>query len=502
MWDTWLVEREGLFYLFYIRLPRVREPSGPAPTLGPGWDGISLATSSDLLHWTEHGPVLEKSTDAAWLGTGMVHRVGERFVMNYSEERPPGCQTICFATSDDLRRWVPLSRDHDLRADGRIYQADVASSTDPLPRWDSIGVVPPARPGESYFGVIAANSCHQVLPGQCAVLGMLSSDDGLHWVPRPPGTAPGLFPNYEVAEHVEISGRHYVLFSTNTTAGARFVPGDPLPQGGTYYVVSDQRDGPYVRPPVHPMLHGHRIGGREFGVYVGRPITTSGGELLFYHHWTADPPEAWWGPPKRLVERGPYVLGLDYWPGCEALKEPASGEHLGADAVRPLPPTGAVAVVSWAVDNATLVSTNAGGAHGAHWADAGPPGRGRIIETQVRIDAGRGLGLWAQYRDSPSMVVVSLNSDSQRLELGTIFPATDNSSLNFHVEELVDWPLAKGVPHHVRLLVRHSFLEVYIDERLAKSFVCRQRLEPSKAGFFSDLADGRFLKPRHWLMSL
>jgi hypothetical protein len=100
------------------------------------------------------------------------------------------------------------------------------------------------------------------------------------------------------------------------------------------------------------------------------------------------------------------------------------------------------------------------------------------------------------------MVALSLNSESQQLELGTIFAATDNSSLNFHIEELVDWPVAKGVAHHVRLLVRHSFMEVYIDGRLAKSFVCRQRLEPSRAGFFSDVADGRFLKPRRWLMSL
>src|SRR5262245_44365575 len=39
--------------------------------------------------------------------------------------------------------------------------------------------------------------------------------------------------SFEVPEHFELGGRHYVLFSTNTTAGARYVPGDPLPQGGT-----------------------------------------------------------------------------------------------------------------------------------------------------------------------------------------------------------------------------------------------------------------------------
>ena len=507
MWDTWLIEHDELYYLFYIRLLRTADQSNPPGTMGAGWDAINLATSPDLLHWTEYGTVLEKDPEAAWLGTGMVHRSGDQFVMNFSEERPVGRQTISFATSTDLLNWERLPHEYDLHADGVIYQADAAGSADPLPRWDSIGIVPEDDGEGGFLGFLAADGQDPPLAAQCAVLGLISSADGISWRPLPPATAPGLFPSYEVAEHVEISGRHYMLFSTNTTAGARFVPGDPLAQGGTYYVISNEVRGPYERPAVHPLLHGHRIAGREFATYVGRPYTTSQGELLFYHHWSAGGPDGWWGPPKRLVERSPFVLGLDYWPGCEALKDTASQATLVADALEPLPSSGAVPVVDWAaLDSGDLTCRNAGGAHAARWHDsrarAGRAGSGRVIETGVQIKAGRGLGMWVKYRDSESMFVFSLNALSQQLELGSMTRLRDGSSLNLHVEECAPCAVTTGVTHSVRLLIRHAFVEVYVDERLAKSFTCRAELDPAMLGFFCDVADGKFVGPRRWLMTV
>jgi len=384
-------------------VPAAGPPDDSLLTMGAGWDAINLATSPDLLHWTEQGTVLEKDAEALWLGTGMIHRVGTQYVLNFSEERPRGHQVISFATSPDLR------------------------------------------------------------------------------------------------------SRDYALFSTNTTAGARFVPGDPLPQGGTYYVVSESAAGPYVRPAGHPLLHGHRIAGREFGTYVGRPFLTSTGELLFYHHWTSGGPDGWWGPPKRLVEREPWVLGLDYWPGCETLKAAGTATGMTPPNLQPIRSAGAVPVVDWTVTGADLHAGNAGGAHGAQWADDAPASddaRGRIIETAIRIDAGRGLGLWVRYRASASMFVVSLNVASQQIELGTLTWIKDGSSLNFHLEELLNWPLAEGVTYQARLLVRHSFAELYLDDRLVKSFACREELAPAVHGFYCDVADGIFAAPQRWLMTV
>ena len=315
-WDTWIVPHQGRFLMFYIRITPGKVRAAPPPSLGEGWDGVSLATSDDLLHWTEEGAVLEAADDAAWLGTGMIHAVDGRFIMNVSEERPVGRQVIAFAESTDLRRWQRLPQHFDLRADGVMYQEAPEVSADPLPRWDSLGVAP--HPDGGFVAFVCANTTES-LPGQCGTLGFLRSDNGLHWEHRPPVVEPGWFPSYEVPEHVAFGDRHYVLFCTNSTAGPRFEPGAVSAHSGTYYVVADRIEGPYRPPQGDPLLLGNRDRERLFGTYVGRPLRV-GSEVLFYHHWTARYPEAWYGPPKALVERRPGELGLDYWPGCEGLK--------------------------------------------------------------------------------------------------------------------------------------------------------------------------------------
>jgi hypothetical protein len=74
---------------------------------------------------------------------------------------------------------------------------------------------------------------------------------------------------------------------------------------------------------------------------------------------------------------------------------------------------------------------------------------------------------------------------SQQIELGTLTWIKDGSSLNFHLEELLDWPLAEGVAYRARMLIRHSFAELYLDDRLVKSFACREELAPAVHGFYS-----------------
>ncbi len=39
-WDSWILKHNYLYYMFYINVS----------VNGTRWDGISLATSSDLLH--------------------------------------------------------------------------------------------------------------------------------------------------------------------------------------------------------------------------------------------------------------------------------------------------------------------------------------------------------------------------------------------------------------------------------------------------------------------
>lgn len=57
LWDCWIVPYQGQFYMFYLSLTPERIGKG-------GWDGISLAISDDLVHWTEYGRVLSKREEA------------------------------------------------------------------------------------------------------------------------------------------------------------------------------------------------------------------------------------------------------------------------------------------------------------------------------------------------------------------------------------------------------------------------------------------------------
>lgn len=51
MWDTWLYYHEGIYYLYYLA------------NFGSNWDNISLATSTDGIHWKEYGRILSKRED-------------------------------------------------------------------------------------------------------------------------------------------------------------------------------------------------------------------------------------------------------------------------------------------------------------------------------------------------------------------------------------------------------------------------------------------------------
>ena len=73
LWDTWLFYRDGTFYLYHLSGEHVQ------------WHGVSLATSPDGVHWSEHGLVLHKAEDAVWMGSGSVYRspvTPDKFLMN------------------------------------------------------------------------------------------------------------------------------------------------------------------------------------------------------------------------------------------------------------------------------------------------------------------------------------------------------------------------------------------------------------------------------------
>ena len=498
MWDTWIYGHGGVYYLFYIRI----SPGGQR------WDGVSLARSTDLLHWEEVGPVLEKHADALWLGTGMVVRVDDRFIMNFSEERPAKHQVIGFAESNDLQSWRRLATE--LRPDPRWYEAEPEDSAEPVPRWDSLGVVEvPGRAGGRFLATICANT-RSGPRGGSGVLGLAESDDAVHWRCLPPASESMRIPNYEVPEYVRFGDRWYVLFATNSPAANRF---DPLAgnSGGTYYVVSDRPEGPFVAPPGDGLLQGTRAEQWWWmNTYVGRPLRV-GDEWLYYHHWSSrhDSPNAWVGPPKRLVERGPWQLGLDYWDGCEQLKGPLLARGAEAVQVQADPPIGMRPLMTWATCDGDVVAKHEGGSGCLAWKVAGDAPAsteaftdlrdGVILETTVRLDSGRGLGVWIGTRKANDRFAVNLSVERGKVEFLVVTPGHGPSPMLLG-QQAVPWPLAAGVSHRLRLLARREFIEVYIDDRYVQGHVVGEGFDVSRLGFFSELGNGVFGQPTVWGM--
>ncbi len=104
MTDFAIIRHEGLYHLY---------GTVGAPGTYPLWEGqhhyITHATTPDLVHWTNHRPVLFNDPDKLWeeshLWPPFVLKVGEEFYMLYVGLDRDCCQCICLATSKDLFNW-------------------------------------------------------------------------------------------------------------------------------------------------------------------------------------------------------------------------------------------------------------------------------------------------------------------------------------------------------------------------------------------------------------
>ena len=180
MWDTWLFAQPGQDAVpkFYMNYLSSCDASCGGPT-GGAWNGVGATISSDGVHYEDQGVVVHKDAGAAWLGSGSVlkNSAGE-YVMNFSEEydcqsKNPkakygtGCQSIFFATSQDLKNWTRLSFKPPPANDTEVFKYSDGGLGGTTPgytiggRWDCIATVPkPGSPGIYYGFWTASPSGH------------------------------------------------------------------------------------------------------------------------------------------------------------------------------------------------------------------------------------------------------------------------------------------------------------------------------------------------------
>ena len=171
-WDTWCFYDIDTYYLYYL----ITEKS-------PG-EGFGVATSSDGIHWKDHGWAISASNKMVhYLGTGSVWKdpvKTGRFLCNYSEWRNDDTgqkrQNILFAWSKDLIHWNKFGDDALFPIDERYYKR--------YGRWDCIFTMPRGEGG--YWGTWTATP--QRRESQGGGIGFGYSEDGVHWVAVDPAS--------------------------------------------------------------------------------------------------------------------------------------------------------------------------------------------------------------------------------------------------------------------------------------------------------------------------
>lgn len=193
---------EGVYHAFYLRR---REGRGTP---------YSHVSSTDLVHWEEWPDVIETGEpgepDHGNCFTGSVIEKDGTFYLFYTgftPDNPPlPRETICLATSTDLRHWTKDPNNPILLSDERWYERD--DWRDPFVYWN---------PEDNCYWMLlcARDKTAYTTRGGC--IGLATSPDLQTWTVRPPLWSPSLVYAPECPDLFEAHGLQFLLFSNMET---------------------------------------------------------------------------------------------------------------------------------------------------------------------------------------------------------------------------------------------------------------------------------------------
>ena len=244
LWDFWLVDDGSSSHAFYLQAPR----SLGDPNLRHWNVTIGHAVSNDLERWEilpdAFGPGEPGSWDDLTTWTGSIVRHDGRWNLLYtgtSRAERGLVQRIGLATSDDLISWERHPGGPVFEADPRWYELlDLSVWHDQA--WRDPWVFRDPSDGLLHAYVTARAATGD--PRARGVVGHARSRDLVEWEVLPPVTEPFGFGQLEVPQLVAAGGRHYLLFSSDTSTqdATRQAEGWGI---GTFYLSAGSPTGPF-----------------------------------------------------------------------------------------------------------------------------------------------------------------------------------------------------------------------------------------------------------------
>ena len=455
LWDTWLYIADDEFHLYFAQ--------GPA---GGRHNSIGHAVSPDLIHWKSLGSVVQHGP-SEWeryprYASGTVIRHGDRHLM-FQAGRGRGIG-ITMMSSTDLHQWTKHPDD------------PVFTITDPY--YDRIGDPYVYRVSNGYEML-----CQARLPGPVRCIARLFSKDLMHWETRPPIATPKVS-QHEVPEYFPMGGKHYLTFSA---CGGRpgCVKSDLVVDtesrrdtAGTYYVIADEREGPYVMPEDSLFVGS---GNGRIDSYVARTFLWNGQRMVYYHNVGLRPggcdpvlSQASLAAPKIVRQNADGALWNEYWPGLAGLETGILVDTFQGSTPSATGWTAKPNVLVGRKSNTApfMLARVAADAHLTCTVNLEPAGRAAVI---VRYDD--------QSKVGTALVLDAMSGDVEvtRMEDG-----------RFTMLDAVASGIEAGESYKVRIFARAEFVDWYVDDRLVFSTAINDVPLIGRIGFAVDNTTASF----------
>ncbi|HEY4976346.1 MAG TPA: hypothetical protein VII05_03195 [Gaiellaceae bacterium] len=278
IWDFWFAQDGSDTHVFFLHAPRALGD----PELRHRAARIGHAVSKDLVEWSPLAPPFDAGPPgsfddlATWTGSVLQHdSLWHMFYTGISSREEGAVQRVLHATSPDLLGWEKTA--DVVETDSRWYESVAPGEGDVA--WRDPWVFRDEE-SDSFHMLTTARAKSGPVDGR-GVIGHAVSADLSRWSVQEPLSKPGDFLFLEVPQLFQIGGVWRVLFSAPpcTQSAARRAHGDTGVNGGTHYLVGQEKLGPYALVD-DPFF----VGDASASLFAGRMLEHQGRLLFFAFH--------------------------------------------------------------------------------------------------------------------------------------------------------------------------------------------------------------------------